>query len=318
MKNTKHFVAHDFLMKNYLNLPWPKNYKKVLSLDGGGVRVIASIIFLKKLEESTGKSIFELFDYFIGVSAGGANALLIALNQLNATELEKFWSQKNLEKIMIRSFWDRRTFFQNKPKYKEEFKVNLFKTYFQGSYLKDSKKPVAVLAYDLEKRKPRVIASYTDDKMMSRTVACATSAAPLYYPTVKTEDDSWLIDGGVVANNPCLIGYNEARKYFNTNKIKVFSLGTGINRKKIDGESSIDWGAFGWLRNDIIGVLIESHLDHDILYDLIGDNYLRINSSIGDVNYVMDDYSSKNLAKIRSLGEQWWNKFGSQSLEFIK
>jgi predicted acylesterase/phospholipase RssA len=318
MKNTKHFVAHDFLMKNYLNLPWPKNYKKVLSLDGGGVRVIASIIFLKKLEESTGKSIFELFDYFIGVSAGGANALLIALNELNATELEKFWSQKNLENIMIRSYWDRRTFFQNKPKYKEEFKVNLFKTYFRGSYLKDSKKPVAVLAYDLEKRKPRVIASYTDDKMMSRTVASATSAAPLYYPSVKTEDDSWLIDGGVVANNPCLIGYNEARKYFNTNKIKVFSLGTGINRKKIDGESSIDWGAFGWLRNDIIGVLLESHLDHDILYDLIGDNYLRINSSIGDVNYVMDDYSSKNLAKIRSLGEQWWNKFGSQSLEFIK
>jgi patatin-like phospholipase/acyl hydrolase len=305
-------------MKTYFNFPWSKNYKKVLSLDGGGVRVIASIIFLKKLEESTGKSIFNLFDYFIGVSAGGVNALLIALNQLNATELEKFWSQKNLEKIMNRSFWDRRTFFQNKPKYKEEFKINLFKTYFQGSYLKDAKKPVAVLAYDLEKRKPRVIASYSDGKMMSRTVASATSAAPLYYPTVRTEDDSWLIDGGVVANNPCLIGYNEARKYFNTNKIKVFSLGTGINRKKIDGESSIEWGAFGWLKNDILGVLLESHLDHDVLYDLIGNNYLRVNSSIRDVNYVMDDYSSKNLEKIRSLGGQWWNKFGVNALEFIK
>jgi hypothetical protein len=32
----------------------------------------------------------------------------------------------------------------------------------------------------------------------------------------------------------------------------------------------------------------------------------------------MDDYSSKNLEKIRSLGEQWWNKFGVNALEFIK
>jgi patatin-like phospholipase/acyl hydrolase len=304
-------------MTKFLNFPWTKNHKKVLSLDGGGVRVIASIVFLKKIEEVTGKRIFDLFDYFIGVSAGGANALLIALNQLDAKDLEEFWSQKNLKEIMHRSFLDKKIFFQNKPKYKEEFKADLFKSYFKGSYLKDAKKPVAVLAYDLEKRKPRVITNYTDGEMMSRSVACATSAAPLYYPTVKMEDDSWLIDGGVVANNPCLIGYNEARKYFSTNKIKILSLGTGINRQKIDGKSSIDWGGLGWLRNDIIGVLLESHLDHDVLYDLIGDNYLRINSSIGEVNYVMDDYSSENLEKIRTLGEKWWEEFGNKSIKFI-
>ena len=95
-----------------------RKYKRILSLDGGGVRIISSVRFLRHLEKETGKNIFELFDYFIGVSAGGATALLITLNQLNAEKLEDFWSQENLEKIMFRTFWDKSTFFQNKPKYK--------------------------------------------------------------------------------------------------------------------------------------------------------------------------------------------------------
>ena len=58
-----------------------KDYKKVLSLDGGGVRGLASVIFLKQLEKETGKTVFELFDFFIGVSAGGLNALHFTINK---------------------------------------------------------------------------------------------------------------------------------------------------------------------------------------------------------------------------------------------
>ena len=39
-----------------------KTYKKVLSLDGGGVRGLASVIFLKELEKSVGKTVFGLFE----------------------------------------------------------------------------------------------------------------------------------------------------------------------------------------------------------------------------------------------------------------
>ena len=47
------------------------DHKLVLSLDGGGVRGLATVIFLKELEKISGKKIFDLFDFFIGTSAGG-------------------------------------------------------------------------------------------------------------------------------------------------------------------------------------------------------------------------------------------------------
>ena len=31
----------------------------------------------------------------------------------------------------------------------------------------------------------------------------------------------------------------------------------------------------------------------------------------------MDDYSSENLEKIRTLGTQWWEEFGNKSIKFI-
>ena len=38
--------------------------KKIISFDGGGVRVIAGIVFLKKLEVECGKKITDIFDFF--------------------------------------------------------------------------------------------------------------------------------------------------------------------------------------------------------------------------------------------------------------
>jgi patatin-like phospholipase/acyl hydrolase len=45
--------------------------KYLLSVTGGGIRVIIALQFLKNLEEHLGKTTFELFDFFAGTSAGG-------------------------------------------------------------------------------------------------------------------------------------------------------------------------------------------------------------------------------------------------------
>ena len=267
-----------------MNFFWQKKYKKILSLDGGGVRGLASVIFLKELEKATDKKVIDMFDFFIGVSAGGLNVLHLCINKMSGAELEDFWSQDNLSMSMTRSFWSQAIFLNTKPKYNNDSKTELLNSYFQNKLVSSSEKPVAVLAYDIEKRKPRLIASYDQSSISAVNAINASSAAPLYYPTVKIDDGSWLIDGGVVANNPSLIGYNEARKYFNTNKIKVFSIGAGVNRQSINGKLSAEWGPIGWLRNDILGILLESQFDHEMLFDLIGENYLRVNSTIKNAN----------------------------------
>ena len=309
------------MLDKFLNLFKPnevkKEYKLVLSLDGGGVRGLATVIFLKELEKASGKKIVDLFDFFIGTSVGGLNAMHLAVNEIEVSELESFWSQDNLAMSMQSSFWTKNFFLKTKPIYNNKSKTKLLEKYFGNKLISESKKPIAVLAYDVENRKPRVLTSYTDQAIKATSAINATSAAPLYYPTVKIEDGSWLIDGSVVSNNPCLIGYNEARKYFKTDNIKVFSVGTGRHLNNLDGEDSSKWGPFGWLTNDILGILLESHADHEILNDLIGKNYLRINSIAENINWDLDDYTEDNLRNIRNMGLDWWNLNNKKVIDFL-
>ena len=309
------------MLDKFLNLFKPnevkKEYKLVLSLDGGGVRGLATVIFLKELEKASGKKIVDLFDFFIGTSVGGLNAMHLAVNEIEVSELESFWSQDNLAMSMQSSFWTKNFFLKTKPIYNNKSKTKLLEKYFGNKLISESKKPIAVLAYDVENRKPRVLTSYTDQAIKATSAINATSAAPLYYPTVKIEDGSWLIDGSVVSNNPCLIGYNEARKYFKTDNIKVFSVGTGRHLNNLDGEDSSKWGPFGWLTNDILGILLESHADHEILNDLIGKNYLRINSIAENINWNLDDYTEDNLRNIRNMGLDWWNLNNKKIIDFL-
>ena len=300
----------------YLN-PFSKKYKKVLAFDGGGVRAIMGVYFLKKLEEDSSKSIFDSFDLFIGTSAGATNALMLGMNGCKIEDLEKFWTIENLKKIMNQSFIDKTSIFQTRPKYSNDGKKEILGNFFQNKKIGESLKPVVVTAYDLEARKPILLSSYSDPNVLAVDAANASSAAPIYFPTASMKDGRWLIDGGIATNNPSLIGYVEAKKLFFTNNIKVLGIGAGLNKRKISGKNSRNWGALGWLRHDILGIMLESSLQNEILKELIGEDYLRINSAIGDVNRRMDDISDRNLSKIRNLAEKWWNQFGNNAINFI-
>ena len=300
----------------YLN-PFSKKYKKVLAFDGGGVRAIMGVYFLKKLEEESSKSIFDSFDLFIGTSAGATNALMLGMNGCKIEYLEKFWTVENLKKIMNQSFIDKTSIFQTRPKYSNDGKKEILGNFFQNKKIGQSLKPIVVTAYDLEARKPILLSSYADPNVLAVDAANASSAAPIYFPTASMEDGRWLIDGGIVTNNPSLIGYAEAKKLFSTNNIKVLGIGAGLNKRKISGKNSRNWGALGWLRHDILGIMLESSLQNEILKELIGEDYLRINSAIGEVNRRMDDISDSNLSKIRNLAEKWWNEFGNNAINFI-
>ena len=232
-------------------------------------------------------------------------------------ELEEFWSKDNLAKTMSKSFWDNASFLQTKPKYDGKGKRNVLLEYFQDQSLGEAKKSVAVLAYDVESRKPRLLSSYDSPGIKMVSAASATSAAPIYYSTQEIDDGTWLIDGGIVANNPSLLGYSEAKKIFPDNEIKVLSIGTGINRRKINGKNSVKWGALNWLNHDILGIMLESSMFDEIASDLMGDNYLRVNSSTGLVNRRMDDTSEANLKRINLMGMEWWSDFGEETLDFL-
>ena len=69
--------------------------------------------------------------------------------------------------------------------------------------------------------------------------------------------------------------------------------------------------------HDLFGLMVESSMDHELAEELIGRNYLRINSPLGKVNRRLDDNSDSNIERIEAMGESWWELFGEQSLNLL-
>lgn len=288
-------------------------------MDGGGVRTLASITFLKLLEKKLGVKIHEKFDFFIGTSAGAISCLALASKNFSAIDLEKIWAPNNLKKTMQSSSWELRLgLLQSNPKYTNVGKREVLKKYFGKTILGESNKPVAVLSYDIQKRSPVLFRSYDkEDKDISIVdVGDATSAAPIYYPTAKV-GNRYLIDGAIVANHPVLHGYVEAKKLFPDSEIRVLSVGTGLSKRSLNGEASIKWGIVGWLMHDLFGLMVESSLDHELAGEIIGEHYLRVNSAINSVNRRLDDRSSSNIQRVVKMGEDWWEQFGDRTVKLL-
>lgn len=288
-------------------------------MDGGGVRTLASITFLKLLEKKLGVKIHEKFDFFIGTSAGAISCLALASKNFSAIDLEKIWAPNNLKKTMQSSSWELRLgLLQSNPKYTNVGKREVLKKYFGKTILGESNKPVAVLSYDIQKRSPVLFRSYDkEDKDISLVdVGDATSAAPIYYPTAKV-GNRYLIDGAIVANHPVLHGYVEAKKLFPDSEIRVLSVGTGLSKRSLNGEASMKWGIVGWLMHDLFGLMVESSLDHELAGEIIGEHYLRVNSAINSVNRRLDDRSSSNIQRVVKMGEDWWEQFGDKTVKLL-
>ena len=306
-------------MKNFFSFLTKFSNKKIICFDGGGVRTIASIVFLKKLEAESGKKIIDIFDMFVGTSAGAFNAACFAYGGFSADKVKRYWSTRYLDKIMKSSFfWDKASLIQARPKYESEGRMEVLKEIFGEHTLKDSIKPFLSFAYDIEKRRHVVFDSINTPNVSFIDAVASSSAAPMYFPTYQMNDKSWMIDGSIVTNNPTLIGYSKAKEILETENIKILSIGSGQNKNKINGPNSSKWGGMGWLRNDIIGMLLDSEIHNDISKDVLKDNYLRINSPRGKINRFLDDDSEENLERIHLLGMEWWSKFGDDALKFIE
>ena len=292
--------------------------KYILSIDGGGVRTIASIIFLQKLEANLQIPLSEKFDFFIGTSAGAISSLGLSINKMSASDLMNIWSKENLVKTMTNSSWETSLgIMQINPKYTNEGKREVLKEFFLDKKLGDAHKPVAVTSYDIEKRLPVLLTSYGDPYVSVVDSGDATSAAPVYYPTAQV-GDRFLIDGGIVANHPVLHGYVEAKKLYPENDLVVLSVGTGLNKRPLKGQDSKKWGLIGWMMHDLFGLMVESSMDHELAEELIGKNYLRVNSPLGRVNRRLDDNSDSNIERIISMGEGWWDEFGERALLLLR
>ena len=69
----------------------PKKGLRILSLDGGGMRGLATVLILKEIEKRTGKRMHELFDLICGTSTGGILAVALGIKMMSVDQLEEIY-----------------------------------------------------------------------------------------------------------------------------------------------------------------------------------------------------------------------------------
>lgn len=79
--------------------PVAKQGLRILSMDGGGMKGLATVQILKEIEKGTGKRIHEMFDLICGTSTGGMLAVALGIKLMSLEECEEIY--KNLGKLVF-------------------------------------------------------------------------------------------------------------------------------------------------------------------------------------------------------------------------
>ncbi len=316
--------------------------KMILSLDGGGIRGAATTQFLTHIETELQNehhtSLRDCVDFYAGTSTGSIIALCLATTSLSIDDINKLYNYQNAKQI----FAENKGFFEfdgiNAPKYEAKGKTKLLKANLGNAKIGDipNDKHVLAVTYGIERRKPEVIKS-TDPvhrKLYSFQVADASSAAPTYFPAKALEiggqnEEYWLVDGGVTANNPTMCAIAEAIKVWNQqplDQLRVLSVGTGYRTRKINGPDSARWGALQWFtQGHILDVITDERVvGYQAITITRPGNYIRVNSEMkpqpglpNAPDDAMDDISKKNIKRLKEMGDFWFEQYGDDVVALL-
>ena len=298
--------------------------RRILSLDGGGIRGLVSCLWLAGVEDAltrTGKpGVLKSFDLLAGSSTGAIVACGLAIG-LPPQQLAELYREQRHEIFpgMAGRLWSRagRLFTQgvSAPRYDGKGLEKVLKKVFGAATLGQAKKPLLVTSYDTISRTPIVFKSFKAEHadLPMWEVCRASSAAPTYFPahpmTVEGRRRA-LIDGGVVANNPTACAIAEAlrkdARVDSAQDLVVLSVGSGERSRPIDLKSAQEWGALEWAI-PIIDVLFDGSTDavDYIAQHLVGDGYFRLQAELLTGLDDLDDVSATNVAALETMAKDY-------------
>jgi patatin-like phospholipase/acyl hydrolase len=303
----------------------------VLCVDGGGIRGIAPVQFLKRLEDHLKKSLYDTFEMYSGTSTGSFIIASIAYKKMTADYImTNLYNKKNINRIMNKSFIDKCVgTVQLRPKYDGVGKTQVISETVGELFMKSTEKKVIVPGFDVSKSKPTFFKSYningnSKNDIKVKDALDISSAAPSYFPTCYSKERNlYGIDGGVFANNPTACCYADALRLFGKDSdINVLSIGTGYSgEKKHNGKRTKKFGGIQWITEGNLMEIVydgpQSAVDYEMknLTEALNHKYLRIDGSLE--NTCMDDTSEKNIQVLKDAGDSWWEEYKEKVLEFL-
>src|SRR5690606_25818751 len=239
--------------------------KRILSIDGGGIRGIIPGMVVAALEDklkehsnNPNAHISDYFDFFSGTSTGGILTSLLLFPSEEDPGRPKFSAREALsiylehgESIFSTRNWRRflSKFGLLSEIYDAEILEKILLDYFGDTRLSQLIKPCIITAYNIELRKnhlfrqQKAITHGDSRDFYLRDVCRATSAAPTFFSVAEifslANTRYVLVDGGLFAHNPSIAALLEVLKTFNTfniSDVHILSLGTGITKNAYNYE----------------------------------------------------------------------------------
>lgn len=263
---------------------------RVLSLDGGGIKGLITVIMLQCLSQEPGlDGWLDKVDLIAGTSTGGLIALALAKG-LDLQEIRDLYEKKGCD--IFDDSWADDVVDLGKiigADYGIKNLTRELKNQLGTSTLGQLKRNVLIATFDLDnddkdprKRswKPKLFHNLpgksNDNDFLAYKVGLYTSAAPTFFPAV----DGY-VDGGVFATNPSMCALAQTQDPRNQGKVPLedvvlLSLGTGKSLTYIK-EKNLDWGYAQWAQ-PLIGLMldgVEGVADYQCR-QMLGDRYHRL------------------------------------------
>ncbi|KAL7857868.1 hypothetical protein AOLI_G00179700 [Acnodon oligacanthus] len=296
---------------------------RVLSIDGGGTRGLVALQTLHKLENLTGKPIYQLFDYICGVSTGAILAFMLGVFQIPLPECEELYRKlgsdvfkQNVIVGTVKMGWSHA--FYDSQIWEEILKERMGPSLMIDT-AKDPKCPKVAAVSTIVNRglplKAYVFRNYNflpgvrshylggcQHKMWQ--AIRASSAAPGYFQEYVLGHDLHQ-DGGLLINNPTALAIHECKCLWPNTPVQcVVSLGTG--RYETAGKSSS--GTYTSLKTKLTHV-ISSATDteevHTMLDALLPPNtYFRFNPYMSE-DIPLDENRPEKLNFLQGEGQRY-------------
>jgi len=310
---------------------------RILSIDGGGIRGLIPVIFLRAFEKRLGETLSEHFDMIAGASTGAIIAASLAAGK-PLGDVYQLYIKKGEKIFPYRSRWSPRRIgllFRHglsAPKFSSRVLASLLEEQLGEAVVGDSRCDLLIPFYDTVGRQTHFFKSYGNDDpeldlAASRLweAALSSSSAPTFFPAHELRVGNRrlsAIDGGVAANNPAACAAADSRnRAADGQPLVMLSLGTGRQTRPISMRKARNAGAVQWAV-PIIDVLMDGALD---VARYIGREMVRPENSfrldfrleaadfdgIERLSDDMDNASPENLEALESAAMQYLERDGN-------